>query len=292
MLLDDTSVILITGASSGIGRALAVAAASRGIRVGLVARRAELLRDVLEECRERGGEAVAIDCDVTEREAFERAVDETVEQFGRIDVLINNAGRGHNAYVEDTPDEQLESIFRVNVFSLWYGTSAALRFMRDQGSGMIVNVSSMAGKIGYPGNAAYVASKHAVVGFSRALRAELNGSGIEVMTVIPASVATDWALVAEGGPMLELFTYERERGVEIAREQGIEPAPPFPLLSADEIAASILDGIARPVPELYTHPGARELALLAETDPQAFERTQAPFWAANREGYERMKKER
>jgi NAD(P)-dependent dehydrogenase (short-subunit alcohol dehydrogenase family) len=280
---DDPLRILVTGASSGIGRALALAVSRRGARVGLAARRSELLAEVAEECRRAGGEALALPCDVTERASFAGAVDAFVARFGAIDVLVNNAGRGHNAYVEETPDEQIESIFRVNVFSLWYGTTAALRHMRAAGRGHIVNVSSIAGKIGYPGNAAYVAAKHAVVGFSRALRTELAETGIDVTTVIPAGVATDWAAVAEGGSMLELFAYERARGLEIAHERGIDTPDPLPLLSPDEVAEAITRAIEHPVDELYTHPGLRDFIARAESDPEAFAREQTPFWIANRE---------
>lgn len=290
MKIGNSSVIVITGASSGIGRALALALAERGARIGLLARRGELLEEVADDCRARGGDAAAIVCDVTSRASLERAVDETVERFGRLDALVNNAGRGHLGYIDDTADEQIESIFRVNVFSLWYGSAAALRHMRAQGNGLIVTIASIAGKIGYPGNAAYVAAKHAAVGFSRALRTELAESGIDVMTVIPAGTMTDWAAVAEGGPMLDLFAYEGERGRAIAAERGIALPPALPLLGADEVAASIVGAMEHPVAEHYTHPGARELALLAESDPEAFERSQLPFWLANREGYLRERR--
>jgi NAD(P)-dependent dehydrogenase (short-subunit alcohol dehydrogenase family) len=288
----SSSVFLITGASSGIGRALAVEVARRGGRVGVIARRAELLESVVEECAAAGGDAIALPCDVTDRAAFEAAVEHVVEHYGRVDVLVNNAGRGHNAYVEETPDEQIESVFRVNVFALWYGTSSALRHMRAQGSGLIVNIASIAGRIGYPGNAAYVAAKHAVVGFSRALRTELAESGIDVMTVIPAGVTTDWATVAEGGSMLELFAYEKERGTAIANERGIGLPAPLPLLSAEEVAHTIADAIEHPVAELYTHPGLKEFIARAETEPDAFEREQTPFWVANREFVEKEKGKR
>jgi short-subunit dehydrogenase len=289
MKIDSTTVIAITGASSGIGRALALALAARGARVALLARRVEQLSEVAESCKEIGGDALAIGCDVAERSSFERAIDETVERFGRLDVLVNNAGRGHLGYVDDTPDEQIESIFRVNVFALWYGSAAALRHMSARGSGQIINMASIAGKIGYPGNAAYVAAKHAVVGFSRALRAELAETGIEVMTVIPAGVATDWAEVAEGGSMLELFAYESDQGRAIAAERGIDLPPALPLLRPEDVADAILSAIENPIPEIYTHPGSRDLIRLAETDIAEFERQQTPFWLANQRGYAALK---
>jgi NAD(P)-dependent dehydrogenase (short-subunit alcohol dehydrogenase family) len=233
--------------------------------------------------------AITIPCDVTIRAEFEGAVERTIEQFGRLDVLVNNAGRGHFAYIEETPDDQIESIFRVNVFSLWYGTAAALRHMRSRGSGHIINMSSMAGKIGYPANAVYVAAKHATVGFTRALRAELAGTGIEATVICPAGTLTEWATVTEGGPMLDLFEYEERRGSEIARERGIPPPPSVPLLDPDSVAEAIAHVIEHPVPELYTHPGSRELALDFERDQRATELLLEPYWLANREGYEKVR---
>lgn len=288
--ITSDTVVAITGASSGIGRALAVELARRGARVGVIARRSELLEEVARECKDAGGAALPVGCDITDRTAFTAAIDTIVERFGHLDVLVNNAGRGHFAYIDDTPDEQIESVFRVNLFALWYGTTAALRHMRARGSGLIVNVSSIAGKVGYPGNAAYVAAKHATVGFSRALRTELAETGVEVMTVIPAGVMTDWAMVTEGGPMLEIFDREREGGEQIARERGLELPPPLPLLSAREAALAIVDGIIDPTPELYTHPGARDLALQQELDVETFEREQTPFWLANRDAYASLRR--
>jgi short-subunit dehydrogenase len=284
MEITEELVVLVTGASSGIGEALVRELARRGARVALVARRAERLREIAAEITGTGGRALAIECDVTDREAFERAIEETIARFGALDVLVNNAGRGQNAYIEDTPDEQIKEIFALNVFSLWYGVSAALRHMRPRGRGHIITISSIAGKIGYPGNAVYVAAKHAAVGFTRALRAELAGSGIEATVVIPAGTLTAWAEVTAGGPMTELFAYEAERGAEIAAERGITP-PSLPLLSPIEVALKIIGAIERPVAELHTHPGSRELTLEYERDQHGAEARMEPSWLANREGY-------
>ena len=285
MEINRELVVLVTGASSGIGEALARVLAGRGARVALVARRENLLKEIVASITAAGGEAIAIPCDVTDRPAFEAAVEKTITHYGSLDVLINNAGRGQHAYIEDTPQQQIEQIFALNVFSLWYGVSAALRHMRPRGKGHIINIASIAGKIGYPANAVYVAAKHATVGFTRALRSELAGSGIDATVVIPAGTLTNWAEVTDGGPMTELFAYEGRRGMEIARERGIEPPPPLPLLSATEVAEAIIGAIENPVPELHTHPGSRELAVEMELDQQGIEARMEPFWLANREGY-------
>ena len=280
-------VILITGASSGIGRALALQLAQSGARLAIVARRAELLAEVASEIEATGGTALPLVCDVTMQDQCEAAVAETIARFGELHVLVNNAGRGNNAYIHDTPNNQLESIFRVNVFSLWYGTAAALRHMVPLGRGQIINVASVAGKIGFPGNAAYVAAKHATVGFTRALRAELAGTGVIATTIIAAGTLTDWATVAEGGPMLELFNYERERGGQLAEQMGRTLPPAIPLLTADCVASEIANAIGNPAPELYTHPGLRDWVLEYETNQESAEQKLEPFWLANREGYER-----
>lgn len=285
----ESPVALVTGASSGLGRSIALALARRGARLVIVARREDRLRAVAAEAEGLGAKVEAIPCDVSVRSEAEGAVAAVIERFGRLDVLINNAGRGHFASIEETPSEQIESIFRVNTFALWYTCGPAVARMRAQRSGHIINIASIAGKIGYPANAAYVAAKHAAVGFTRALRAELAGSGVEATVVIPAGVLTEWALVTEGGGMLDLFEYEGRRGLEIAAERGIVPAAAFPLLSPDEVAERIVAAIGTPVPELHTHPGTREFTLAYETDQRAAERSLEPFWLANREGYERMK---
>lgn len=289
MKITNETVVAITGASSGIGRALAVELAARGSRIALIARRAGLLEETAAEVARAGGEALAIPIDVTDRVAFEGAIAEIIAKFGHLDVLVNNAGRGHFAFIDDTPEEQIESIFRVNVFSLWYGTAPAIRHMKQRGEGLIVNMASMAGKIGFPANAAYVAAKHATVGFTRALRAELAGTGVEAIVVNSAGVLTDWAVVTEGGSMLEIFDYEGRRGAEIARKQGAELPPSFPLLTAQQVAAAIVEAILHPIAEVYPHPGTEEIANAYEVDQEGVEKRFTPAWLANREGYEKMR---
>ncbi len=285
MDITQKTACLITGASSGIGRSLAYCLGSRGARIAILARREEELAETGRLIEDAGGEALIIPCDVTRQADFEAAVEQTIDRFGRLDILVNNAGRGHCAYIENTPTEQIESIFQVNVFSLWYGTAPAIRQMKRQGSGHIVNIASLAGKVGFPANAAYVAAKHAVVGFTRALRSELAGTGIEATVVVPGGVQTAWAAVTEGGPMLELFAHEARRGAEIAAERRTEPVPQIPLLQPDAVAEMIVGVLLDPVPELYTHPGSRELVLGYELNQPGMERRLEPYWLANQEAY-------
>lgn len=292
MTISESTVAIITGASSGIGRALALHLAERGARLGLIARRAEKLNEVAWEAMKNGAaDVLALPCDITDREAFQRAIGEIHVAFGRIDILVNNAGFGHIGYVEDTPQEHVESVFQVNVFALWYGAAAVLPLMKEQGSGQIITISSMAGVMPFPANAAYVAAKHAAVGFTRALRSELAGTGVEAMVVLPAGTMTEWALVTEGGSILPLFEYENERSVEIAEELNIEKAVMPPLLPSDDVAKQIVTLIEHPAPVLYTHPNSEELAQRFAEDQVGTEYKLLPSWLANREGYLKMRDE-
>ncbi|KXK55478.1 MAG: oxidoreductase [Chlorobi bacterium OLB7] len=282
-------VILITGASSGIGRALAVRLAGSGARLAIVARRGALLTQLAAEVEAAGGVALPLPCDVTVPSQFREAVAATIARFGELHVLVNNAGRGNNAYIHDTPEDQLESIFRGECFSRC-GMAPRRRCadMVPLRRGQIINVASVAGKIGFPGNGAYVAAKHATVGFTRALRSELAGTGVLATAVIAAGTLTDWATAAEGGSMIALFDYERERGNQLAAQMGRELPPAIPLLSADHVAQAIAGAIGDPTPELYTHPGLRDWVMEYEANQELAEQKLEPFWLANREGYEKQ----
>jgi uncharacterized protein len=281
-------VALVTGASSGIGAALGRRLAAEGVSVVLAARRGALLEILAREITAAGGTARAIRSDLTVREDAEQLVHDTVEAFGRIDILVNNAWRGHLANVEDTTDAMIENMFAVNVFPLWYTCRPALPHMKRQGSGHIITVASMAGKVGFPYNSAYVAAKHAAVGFTHALRLELADTGIHASVVCPAGVMTEWALMTEGGSMLPLFSESGPIIRRIARERNL-PVPDIEGVMAPEaVAEKIIECIRHPVPEVYTHAGSKEFALLAATDREAAERRQLAVVLGEREVYERI----
>lgn len=282
-------VAIITGASSGIGAALARRLAGEGASVVLAARRQQKLDELAASLTSSGGVAVAAPTDVTDADQAGRLVTDTIARFGRLDILVNNAGRGHFASIEDTSDEVLKSMFAVNAFSLWYTTRPALRQMKKQGSGHIINIASMAGKLGYPFNSAYVAAKHACVGFTLALRLELLETGIHASVVCPAGVLTDWASVTEGGPMLPMFSASGPSIKRIAAERGVSLPPIEGLLSADVIADKILECIYHPVAEVFTHKGAAEFVELAAENREEAERHQLPVVLGEREVYEKMK---
>ena len=282
-------VMVVTGASSGIGAAVAKLLGKESATVIIAARRLNLLEQVAGQSREAGGTCIVHQCDVSRREDAENLIHSTARQFGRLDVLINNAGRGHFSSVEDTTDAVLHSMFDVNVFSLWYTTRPALQYMKSQGSGHIINIASMAGKIGYPYNSAYVAAKHACVGFTLALRQELLETGIHATVVCPASVATEWANVTEGGSMRSMFSESGKHIKRIAAERRISLPEIEGLKSAEEVAASIVDCIHHPVAEVFTHQGSKEFVLSATENREVAEHRLLPIVLGEREAYERLR---
>ena len=284
------NVAIITGASSGIGAALGRLLASKGATVVLAARRVDKLHDLVQQITADGGTAVAHPCDVTVKAEAEHLIHQTVDDLKRIDILVNNAGRGHFSSVEDTTDEMIQSMFKLNVYALWYTVRPVLKYMKQQGSGHIINIASMAGKVGYPYNSAYVAAKHACVGFTHALRQELMETGIHATVVCPNGVLTEWASVTEGGAMLPMFS-EAEPGIKrIAYERCIELPNIEGVLPAEVIARKICDCIDNPVAEVFTHHGAKEFVELATTDREKAEAQQLPIVLGEREVYEKLKR--
>jgi short-subunit dehydrogenase len=184
-------VAVVTGASSGIGAQLARDVAARGMRVALLARRADRLTGLAAEIAQAGGEALAQPCDVSDRAAVEDAIRAVDVRWGRIDLLVNNAGYGRHVLFKDHDVADIERMLRTNVLGVVYASKAALPHMRARGQGWIVNVSSVAGKLGQPDEAVYSASKFAVAGLSEGLAYELAPLGIHVMTVYPALVRTE-----------------------------------------------------------------------------------------------------
>jgi short-subunit dehydrogenase len=182
---------IVTGASSGIGAQLARDLAARGMRVALLARRVDRLETLAAEIRRAGGDAVAVPCDVSERASVEGAVRTAVDRLGRLDLLVNNAGYGRHVLFKDHDVADVERMMRTNYLGTVWATKAALPALRARGRGWIVNVSSVAGRLGQPDEAAYSATKFAVAGLSEALGYELAPLGIHVMTVYPALVRTE-----------------------------------------------------------------------------------------------------
>lgn len=238
----DGLVVLVTGASSGIGRETALLLGAEGAKLGLVARREDRLRAAAAAIRASGGSAEVFAGDVAAPETLERAVQGCVERFGRLDVLVNNAGAGLFATVEQTTAEDLEAMLAVNLKGTFHGVKAALPVMRRQGAGHIVNVASTAGRRGSPYVGAYCAAKFAVVGLTESLRTELLGTGIDVSLVLPGATRTDFFDAARRRT-------ERHRGLV------------GPVEDARTVAARIVRVIRRPRAEVIAQPIRRRAVL-------------------------------
>jgi NAD(P)-dependent dehydrogenase (short-subunit alcohol dehydrogenase family) len=186
----ETPVWLVTGCSTGFGRHLARILVERGYRVAATARDPDAVADI---ARGHPETALALKLDVTQQADIEAAVAQTRRAFGRIDVLVNNAGYGYLAAIEEGEDADIRAMFETNFFGLAAMTRAVLPVMRAQKSGAIVNVSSMGGFIGFPGSGYYAATKFAVEGLSESLSKEVAPFGIKVVVVEPGPFRTDWA---------------------------------------------------------------------------------------------------
>ena len=190
MTLPSAPVWFITGCSTGFGRDLAKLVLARGWRVVVTARDAERVADLAAEAEDR---ALALALDVNDAGQVAAAVAAAEARFGRIDVLVNNAGYGYQASIEEGEEAAIRAQFDTNVFGLFALTRAVLPLMRVQRSGHVINFTSVAGLIGFPGSGYYAASKHAVEGWSDSLLAEVAPLGIAVTCVEPGPFRTDWA---------------------------------------------------------------------------------------------------
>ncbi len=190
MALPDAPVWFITGCSTGFGRDLARLVLERGWRAVVTARDAGRVADLVVGVEDR---ALALALDVTDAHQVADAVAAAENRFGRIDVLVNNAGYGYQASVEEGQEDAIRAQFDTNVFGLFALTRAVLPGMRTRRCGHVVNFTSVAGLIGFPGSGYYAASKHAVEGWSDALAAEVGPLGIAVTCVEPGPFRTDWA---------------------------------------------------------------------------------------------------
>ena len=189
MTIPATPVWFITGCSTGFGRDLARLVLDRGWRAVVTARGRERVADLVEG----NDDALAVELDVTDDAQIAAAIAAARERFGRIDVLVNNAGYGYQATAEEGVEDEIRAQFDTNVFGLFALTRAVLPLMRTQRGGAIVNFTSVAGLVGFPGSGYYAASKHAVEGWSDALAAEVAPLGIGVTCVEPGPFRTDWA---------------------------------------------------------------------------------------------------
>ena len=189
-------VTVVTGASSGIGSAIARRFAEAGSTVVVSARRREKLEELVQQISAAGGRAIAIATDVTDYAQVKNLMDTVQRDLGRIDILVNNAGHAVAKSVLESTPEEMDAQIDSNLKGVSYGCHAALPYMVQQKEGHIINIGSICSRNHYPNYAAYVAAKFGVLGFSRSLYEEVRGYGIRVNVLCPAAVNTAWADVA------------------------------------------------------------------------------------------------
>jgi len=223
-------VVAVTGASSGIGEATAVACARAGASVSLAARRADRIEALAQRIGEEGGRALAVETDVGEESQARAFIERTHAELGRLDVLVNTAGVMLLGPIAGAPTEEWRRMIHANVYGVLYCTHAALPLMADQGSGHIINVSSVAGRHARAGSGVYNLTKFGVGAFSEALRQEAVAMGVRVTLIEPGAVAT------------ELGGHNRPEVLEQMAKafQGVTP------LASEDIASAILYAIAQP----------------------------------------------
>lgn len=250
------SVVVLTGASSGIGRATALLLARKRARLVLAARDEEALEEVARECRDTYGiEALAVPTDVRDEVSVDRLEQVALERFGRIDAWVNDAAVYMMGPLEACPTAAIREILETNVMGVVHGMRAALRAFRRQGTGVIVNVGSIAGKISYAHATPYCASKHAVHALTEGLRQELRGTDIHACLCVPATVDTP------------LFQHA-------ANFTGREIVAMRPIYSPERVARAVVSLLERPRREAVVGSAPRLMALFDHLVPWLFERVQ------------------
>lgn len=192
-MASNSKVAVVTGSSGGIGLATALELARRGFFTYATARNPGRAGTITEAAKKEGLTVAVVQLDVNDDNSVKHAVEKILSEKGRIDVLVNNAGYGLGGAFEDTSMEEVRAQYETNVFGLMRTTQAVLPAMRKQRSGIIVNISSGAGRLGYPGASVYVSSKHAIEGLSESIAYELEPFGIRVVLVEPGVVKTNFA---------------------------------------------------------------------------------------------------
>jgi len=257
-------VVAITGASAGIGRATAEHCAKEGAAIAISARRADRLNDVVSAVTGLGGQAIAVPGDVTNDADVRALVARAVEAFGRLDVIVCNAGIGFHGNLEDTTPDVARRLVDVNVLGTIYAAHAAHPVFVRQGFGHIIAISSVAGRRGVAGMSLYSATKAAQVGFIEGLRTEFLGTNLHASVIYPVSTPTEFHS-------------------SMRRDFGFAVDARGPRQTADEVASAIVDCIVSPRPEVYIYRKAWWLAVLSVVAPGRADRFMQKF-ARWREG--------
>jgi short-subunit dehydrogenase len=242
------SVVVITGASSGIGKATAIEFAKRGANLVLAARREFGLEKTAHECESYGAKAICVPTDVSDHDAVQELADHAMLEFGHIDIWINNAGVYMMGEIKDTPVDAMRRLFDINYFGMVHGCKAVLPYMLERGHGQIINTGSQAGKMAYAFAGTYCATKFAMTAFTDALRQELYGTGVDISLVMPNSTDTP------------LFHYA-------ANFAGREIKPMEPVSPARDVAETILELALTHERESYVTSFPRVLAAMHAVAP-------------------------
>jgi len=221
--LSDKNAI-VTGASQGLGKAVAVTLAANGARVACVARSVDKLNQTVQQIQQAGGEAEAFACDVTDRESVDGLVDQVVEQWEKLDILVNNAGITRDTLLPRMSDDEWDAVINTNLRGCFLFARAASRYMMRARYGRIINMSSVSGIIGNPGQTNYSASKAGLIGLTRSLSRELAGRKVTVNAVAPGFIESD--MTAALGDMI----------IDEAKKR----IPAKRLGTADDVAAAVL----------------------------------------------------
>jgi short-subunit dehydrogenase len=241
-------VAAITGASSGIGLACARQLAAAGVKVVLGARRTDMLDQAVAAIRAGGGHAEAVTMDVTREAEVAALVKAAQRAFGRLDVMICNAGFGYYGTVEETPPEVMQRMMDVNFMGTYLGARAALPVFRTQDRGHLIVISSIVGQRGIARMSGYSATKAAQAGFCEALRSEFAGTGVDVSIVYPISTETEFRQAMQ-------------------RDYGHTVSGLGPKQSVDDVAAAVVRCVRRPRPEVYPHRLSKALTIVNAVAP-------------------------
>ena len=213
----DGKVVVVTGASKGIGKAIAFAFAAAGAKVVLAARTRETLEQVTAELRESGAEALAVPTDVTNVDAVKQLIQRTLDAYQHVDILINNAGIGHFGPVVDFDPDAWDAVLNSNLKAVYLCAKYALPSMLEQGSGQIINVLSIAAKVAFEASSAYCAAKAGALALTKVLASEVRQQNIRVTAVLPGSVHTPfWDDVPEPPDFEQMLTPEHIAGTVVS----------------------------------------------------------------------------